>query len=508
MGSQRRSGILLHPTSLPSPYGIGDFGPSAYNFIDFLAKSGQKFWQMLPLGPTGYADSPYQALSAFGGNSALISPELLIEEGLLEPKEIEAIDFDLLHIDYNHVTPCKLALLKCAYLNFQMQPEQALAKPFKQFCQREAVWLDDFVLFFALKSYHGGHSWTEWPEALRMRQTEALIEYAEKLHEELQWYRFIQFLFFYQFEKLHAYAKTKGIELIGDLPIFVAHDSSDVWSHPEWFLLEKDGNPTVVAGVPPDYFSETGQRWGNPLFDWKQLKKENYSFWVDRFRHTAKLFDLVRIDHFRGFADYWEIPADEETAINGIWKKGPGIDLFRAMESALDQDLPIIAEDLGIITDEVVELLENLGYPGMAVLQFGFQSMQSDEPSAFLPHNLKKNQVVYTGTHDNATVMSWWEDQSEEVQDFTRHYLCTDANLINMDMIRSALATVCDTAIFPMQDLLGLGEEATMNHPGTTEGNWQWRMKDNLLDDTLANNLLSITKLYGRLNIPPVESIK
>ncbi len=500
MISERRSGILLHPTSLPTPYGIGDFGPSAYNFIDFLAESGQKLWQMLPLGPTGYGDSPYQTLSAFAGNPALISPELLIKEGLLEPKEIRSIDFDLLHIDYNHVIPHKLDLLKRAYLNFELQPKHALTEPFEQFCQREATWLDDFVLFSALKSHHEDRPWTEWPEALRMRQAKALAKYEEKLHEELQWYRFIQFLFFHQFEKLHIYAKTKGIALIGDIPIFVAHDSSDVWSHPEWFLLDSKGNPTVVAGVPPDYFSETGQRWGNPLFDWKQLKKENYRFWIDRFSHTTKLFDLVRIDHFRGFADYWEIPADEETAINGVWQKGPGIDLFKAMKSALGHDLPIIAEDLGIITDEVVELLENLGYPGMAVLQFGFQSMQSSDPSTFLPHNLKKNQVVYTGTHDNTTVVGWWQEQSEEVQDFTRNYLCTDANLIHMDMIRVALGSVCNTALFPMQDLFGLGGEATMNRPGTTEGNWQWRMKDNLLSTALADDLLTITKLYGRMN--------
>ena len=498
MGSQRRSGILLHPTSLPSPYGIGDFGPSAYDFIDFLAESGQKLWQMLPLGPTGYGDSPYQTLSAFGGNPALISPELLIKEGLLESKEITAFDFDLLRVDYNRVIPYKLDLLKHAYHNFKLHPKHALTKPFKQFCQKEAAWLDDFVLFFALKFHYEERPWTEWPKALRMRQPKALAEYTKKLQGELQWYRFVQFLFFYQFEKLHTYAKSKGIELIGDLPIFVAHDSSDVWSHPEWFLLDKEGNPTVVAGVPPDYFSETGQRWGNPLYDWKKLKKENYGFWVDRFRHTAKLFDLVRIDHFRGFADYWEIPGDEETAVNGVWRKGPGIDLFRVMQSSLGHDLPIIAEDLGIITDEVVELLENLGFPGMAVLQFGFQSMQSEDPSAFLPHNLKKNQVVYTGTHDNATVVSWWQEQSEEVQDFTRHYLSTDANLIHRDMIRAALGTVCDTAIFPMQDLLDLGEEATMNHPGTTEGNWQWRMSADAINVSLEEDLMGMTRLYGR----------
>ncbi len=498
MGSERRSGILLHPTSLPSSYGIGDFGPSAYDFIDFLADSGQKLWQMLPLGPTGYGDSPYQTLSAFGGNAALISPELLIQEKLLDRETVTIKKFDLLRVDYSAVKPYKIDLLKLAYKNFKQDPTHPLQENFGQFCRREAAWLEDFVLFFALKIHHEERPWTEWPKALRNREAKALADYKEKLQGELQWYRFIQFLFFDQFEKLHTYARIKGITLIGDLPIFVAHDSSDVWSHPEWFLLDKEGNPTVVAGVPPDYFSETGQRWGNPLYDWKQLKKENYGFWIDRFSHTARMFDLVRIDHFRGFADYWEIPADEETAINGVWRKGPGIDLFKAIESALGCDLPIIAEDLGIITKEVVELLETLGFPGMAVLQFGFQSMLSSDPSAFLPHNLKKNQVVYTGTHDNTTVVAWWKEQSGEVQDFTRHYLNTDANLIYRDMIRAALGTVCDTALFPMQDLLGLGEEANMNKPGTTEGNWQWRMKDDALNRALAEDLLMMTQLYGR----------
>ena len=498
MGSERRSGILLHPTSLPSLYGIGDFGPSAYDFIDFLADSGQKLWQMLPLGPTGYGDSPYQTLSAFGGNPALISPELLIQEKLLDQKKIEMKKFDLSRVDYNAVIPYKLDLLRQAYQNFKQNPKHPLQEKFEQFCQKEVAWLDDFILFFALKAHHKERSWTEWPKALRMRQSKALESYRRKLHDELQEYRFIQFIFFDQFEKLHTYAKIKGIDLIGDIPIFVAHDSSDVWSHPEWFLLDREGDPTVIAGVPPDYFSETGQRWGNPIYDWKQLKKENYGFWVDRFSHTARMFDLVRIDHFRGFADYWEIPADEETAINGIWRKGPGIDLFKALESALGHRLPIIAEDLGIITEEVVELLETLGYPGMAVLQFGFQSMQSNDPSAFLPHNFKKNQVVYTGTHDNATIVAWWREQTEEVQNFVRRYLNTDASLIHRDMIRTVLGAVCDTALFPMQDLLGLGEEANMNRPGTTEGNWQWRMNSDALSAALAKDLLMMTQLYGR----------
>ena len=498
MRAERSSGILLHPTSLPGSYGIGDLGSSAYRFIDFLERSGQTYWQMLPLGPTGYGDSPYQTLSAFAGNPMLISPELLVEDDLLNPNEIKTEEFDPNYVAYERVIPYKLTLLKKVYLHFKLRPNHLLAEPFRDFCKKEAAWLEDFVLFFALKSHHENHPWTEWPEALRMRHPKALAEYAEKLHGELNWYRFVQFLFFRQFEQLQQYAGKHHVKLIGDLPIFVAHDSSDVWSHPQWFKLDSDGKPSVVAGVPPDYFSKTGQRWGNPLFDWKVLKKEKYRFWIDRFSHMAEMFDLVRIDHFRGFASYWEIPATEETAIYGRWQKGPGMDLFKTLEKEMGRKLPVIAEDLGIITQDVSDLLEALDYPGMAVLQFGFESMQSADPSAFLPHNLKRNQVVYTGTHDNDTVVGWWSKQSEEVQDFTRRYLNTDANLIHRDMIRAALGTVCSTALFPMQDILGLGGKSYMNRPGTTEGNWQWRMKDDALDGLLEEDLLEMSRLYGR----------
>lgn len=498
MKHERNSGILLHPTSLPTPYGIGDLGPSAYRFIDFLERSGQTLWQMLPLGPTGYGNSPYQTLSAFGGNPMLISPELLVEDDLLYPKEIEAPEFDQTHVSFDRVIPYKLDLLKKAYLHFKLRPNHLLAEPFRHFCIKEAAWLEDFVLFFALKSHHDFRPWTEWPKGLRMREPEVLKAYAEELHTELEWYRFVQFIFFHQFGKLYRYAQKNHIKLIGDLPIFLAHDSSDVWSHPEWFKLDRAGNPTVVAGVPPDYFSKTGQRWGNPLYNWKVLKREKYAFWVDRFNHMAEMFDLIRIDHFRGFASYWEIPVDEKTAVCGRWQKGPGLDLFRMLEKAMGRQLPVIAEDLGIITQDVADLLEVLDYPGMAVLQFGFSSMESNDPSVFLPHNLRVNQVVYTGTHDNDTIVGWWSRQSKEVQDFTRRYLNTDANLIHRDMIRAALGTVCRMALFPMQDLLGLGSESYMNRPGITGGNWQWRMKDDVLNTFLEEDLMEMTKLYGR----------
>lgn len=498
MATKRESGILLHPTALPSMYGVGDLGSTAYKFVDFLHNSGQSMWQMLPLGPTGYGNSPYQTHSAFAGSHILISLELLVEDGLITLYELPDPHLDEDKVEYDAVIAYKYRVLTQTYYDFKAKPNHPYHQKYEQFCERESAWLEDYALFISLKEHHDDAPWNKWSQSLRERDRETLRIYREKLADAIALHKFIQFLFYYQFELLHDYAKQKGIQLIGDIPIFVAHDSSDVWSHPEWFLLEESGEPRVVAGVPPDYFSATGQRWGNPLYDWEQIKADAYSFWIDRFAHTARMFDLVRIDHFRGFVDYWEIPADEKTAINGKWCKGPGLDLFRALESALGKNLPIVAEDLGIITEAVVTLVETLGYPGMAVLQFGFQSMQSDDPSAFLPHNLKQNQVVYTGTHDNDTLKAWWQEQTPEVQKFTKQYLNTDAQVIHRDFIRTALGTICQRAIFPMQDLLGLGSEAKMNRPGTTEGNWQWRMRDDALNPALERDLLLITKLYGR----------
>ncbi len=506
MNLDRTSGILLHPTSLPSIYGIGDFGPSSYDFIDFLERSGQSLWQMLPIGPTGYGDSPYQALSAFGGNVMLISPDLLIKEELLTTNDLEVFTFSTERVEYERVIPYKNRLLKRAFGHFKLQQEHPLHAAYQKFCAEQQPWLDDFVLFLTLKSYHEERPWTQWESAFRVRQPEALERFRISFDDEIQMNKFIQFIFFYQFDQLHQYAIKHHVKLIGDMPIFVAHDSSDVWSHPEWFQLDKSGEPTVVAGVPPDYFSATGQRWGNPLFNWEVLKEEGYVFWIDRVKQLSTMFDFVRIDHFRGFASYWEIPSAEETAMNGQWVKGPGRELFDAIEAAMDRPTAIIAEDLGIVTDDVIELLDALPYPGMAVLQFGFESMASDEPSSFLPHNLKANQVVYTGTHDNDTVWGWWNAQSEEVHDFLRRYLNTDANLIHIDMIRAAFSTVCSMAIFPAQDLLGLGTEACMNRPGTTNGNWQWRLEQGTLNDVVAANLLSLTLLYGRYDANRAKS--
>ncbi len=503
MTTQRTSGILLHPTSLPGDWGIGDIGPGAYEFIDFLHTSGQRVWQMLPLGPTGYGDSPYQSLSAFAGNPMLISPDLLITDGLLKDDALLRKAFPTEHVDFANVISYKHDLLKKAHENFLTESPIEIVARYERFCTEHEQWLEDFVLFAALKEYHHSQPWTQWPTELIKRRRKALAKYSALLAEEIELQRFIQFLFFDQWDRLHTYATEQGIEIIGDIPIFVAHDSSDVWSHPEWFQLDRKGQPKVVAGVPPDYFSETGQRWGNPLFDWKKLKKEKYSFWVKRFELLASMFDHIRVDHFRGFAGYWEIPADEETAINGRWREGPGTELFHTIASELDSDVPIIAEDLGVITEDVTQMLEELGFPGLAVLQFGFEAVDEEglNISSFLPHNHQHNQVIYTGTHDNDTVVGWWEQQPETVKDFTRRYLNTDGAMIHRDMIRAAFSSVASIAIFPLQDLLGLGSEACMNRPGTSSGNWQWRFSEEALSTDVAEDLLAITRLYGRTNI-------
>jgi len=507
MTQQRKSGILLHPTSLPGKWGIGDLGPAAYDFIDFLKRSGQTVWQVLPLGPTGYGDSPYQALSAFAGNPMLISPDLLVTDGLLEAKTVKAVIFPDEHVDFATVIPHKNTLLNEAFAHYLTKTPTEIVARYEHFCMEHAQWLDDFALFAAIKEHHQGQPWTQWPQELIKRRRKALAKWSEVLADEIERFRFTQFLFFDQWERLHDYATEQGIEIIGDIPIFVAHDSSDVWSHQEWFQLDRQGEPKVVAGVPPDYFSATGQRWGNPLFDWKRLKKEKYSFWVKRFEVLSTMYDHIRIDHFRGFAGYWEIPADEETAINGKWKEGPGIDLFRVIEKELDSDVPVIAEDLGVITEDVTEMLQELGFPGLAVLQFGFEAVDDGlNTSAFLPHNNRHDQVVYTGTHDNDTVWGWWNKQPEKVQDFVRRYLNTDGVVIHRDMIRAAFSSVANIAIFPLQDLLGLGSEACMNRPGTSSGNWQWRFSKEDLDDGLAMELLQLTQLYGRTTISNSES--
>jgi 4-alpha-glucanotransferase len=496
----RTSGIVLHPTSLPGPYGVGDLGHGACRFVDFLAAAGQGLWQMLPLGPTGYGDSPYQCLSAFAGNPLLISPDFLVDEGWIDATDLGGSTFPPDQVAFGPVRGWKLNLLGRVYERFQARAGAAERGAFASFCDGQAHWLDAYALFAGLKAAHDQRPWTDWPEALALRDARTLAAWGRAQAEDLQRERFFQFVFARQWARLRAYAHERGVRLVGDIPIFVAHDSSEVWSHPEWFHLDGRGLPTVVAGVPPDYFSATGQRWGNPLYRWDRLAETGYRFWVDRLRHTLELVDLVRIDHFRGFAAYWEIPGGEPTAVRGRWVPGPGLDLFRAVRQALGDDLPLIAEDLGVITEDVEALRDGLALPGMAILQFAFESTAGGfGRNQYLPHNHRKRLVVYTGTHDNNTVRGWWAGAEEPVRDHVRRYLNTDGANLHWDFIRAALSSVADSALFPLQDALGLGAEACMNRPGTADGNWTWRFTEECLTPELAVLLRELSDLYGRL---------
>jgi 4-alpha-glucanotransferase len=500
MAFKRSSGILLHPTSLPGPYGIGDLGPQCYRFIDWLASTGCKLWQVLPLGPTGYGDSPYQCFSAFAGNPYLLSPDALLADGLLTESDLEGMkDLPASRVDFGLLIPKKLDLLQKAFSHFSDQGH--LREAFDYFCAENASWLDDFALFMALKEAHGGGAWNGWPEALRSRKKTAITKARKELAEGIERYSFYQFLFYRQWNKVHAYANERGIQVIGDIPIFVAYDSADVWSHPELFFLDKDGNPTVVAGVPPDTFSATGQLWGNPLYDWEVHKEENYAWWLTRVRGSLQLMDILRFDHFRGFAGYYEIPAGHATAEHGRWVTGPGKDLFRAVDKYLGDGLithgtglPIIAEDLGLVTPDVIELLNAFELPGMKVLQFGFSG--PDNP--FLPHNYVPNCVAYTGTHDNDTAFGWHATAAGHERDFAHHYLGVDGHDFAWDLIRSVWRSVAVFAITPMQDILGLGGEARMNFPSKLGGNWEWRMHEHDFRDDLAAGLKDLNWLTNR----------
>ncbi len=501
MAFRRSSGILLHPTSLPGPYGIGDLGPQCFRFIDWLASTGCKLWQVLPLGPTGYGDSPYQCFSAFAGNPYLLSPDELLADGLLTAADLEEMkDLPASRVDFGLLIPKKLAILQKAFSRFDSNPEH-LREAFDHFCAANASWLDDFALFMALKEAHGGGAWNGWPETLRSRKKTAITKARKELAESIQRYSFYQFLFYRQWNKVHAYANERGIQIIGDIPIFVAYDSADVWSHPELFFLDKDGNPTVVAGVPPDTFSATGQLWGNPLYDWEVHKKENYAWWLTRVRGSFQLMDILRFDHFRGFAGYYEIPAGHPTAEHGRWVSGPGKDLFRAVDKYLGDGLithgtglPIIAEDLGLVTPDVIELLNAFELPGMKVLQFGFSA--PDNP--FLPHNYVPNCVAYTGTHDNDTAFGWHATAAQHELDFAHHYLGVDGHDFAWDLIRNVWRSVAVFAITPMQDVLGLGGDARMNFPSKLGGNWEWRMHEHDFRDDLAAGLSDLNWLTNR----------
>lgn len=490
----RSGGILLHPTSFPGPYGVGDLGGNAWRFIDFLADSGCKLWQVLPLGPTGYGDSPYQCFSAFAGNPYLVSPDLLLEWGILTQSDLSDMPAWPAHqVDFGELYHWKPALLEKAYTRFESLPDGPLHAEFAAFRLKNASWLEDFALFMALKESNGGTPWNAWPAPLRTRQPAALDEARMSLATRISIVVFAQFLFFRQWDALREYAHTKGIRIIGDIPIFVAMDSADVWANPDLFYLDNMGQPTVVAGVPPDYFSPTGQLWGNPLYRWEAHKSSGYAWWIERVSASLKTVDIVRIDHFRGFAGYWEIPGNAPTAETGRWLPGPGADLFHAIQKALG-DLPIIAEDLGVITPDVVKLRDTFHLPGMKILQFAF----SGPDNAFLPDHYSPNCVVYTGTHDNDTSPGWYATAPESERDFARRYLRVDGSDIAWDLIRAAWGSVAMFALAPIQDFLSLGTEARMNLPGKPGGNWTWRMMDNDLSDELKERIRGLNELYKR----------
>jgi len=493
---QRSSGILLHPTSLPSPYGIGDLGPDAYAWVDALRRAKQQWWQVLPLTPTGYADSPYQSLSAFAGNPNLISPEMLVRDGLLKRNALPHEHFPDGFVDFDSgkVIGLKNLVLQTAWENFRQGGGGALRSQFDEFCASEAYWLESFALYMALKEAHGMSSWLDWPEDYRLRKPAELERARRDLAPRVDEHRFRQFLFARQWHALHEYANAQGVRLIGDVPIFVSADSSDVWGNPEFFQLDEQRRPVAVAGVPPDYFSKTGQLWGNPLYDWPALKATGYSWWVDRLRNVLRQVDVVRIDHFRGFEANWAVPAGSLTAEPGRWVKGPEFDLFDALLAKLGE-APIIAEDLGVITPEVHALRTRYNFPGMRILQFAFSGAIEKR---FLPHNYDVNTVVYTGTHDNDTTTGWYQQSTLEEREFMRRYMGTDGTDIAWEMMRLAWGSIAVLAIAPMQDILSLGTEARMNLPGQPSGWWRWRLRKEQLSDAVIDRLRSMTEVFDR----------
>ena len=494
---ERSSGILFHPTSLPGKYGIGTLGKEAYAFIDFLKKSKQKLWQIFPLGPTGYGDSPYQSFSSFAGNPYLIDFDLLIEAHLLSEEDLRDIFFgdNEEYIDYGAIYNQKYPLLRKAYENFKSSDNNEMKDSLENFKRENSSWLNDYSLYISLKNHFNGLPWNEWAHDIKNRENSAMQHYKNELADDIEYHNFIQFLFFKQWNDVKRYANENGIKIIGDIPIFVAADSSDAWANPEIFLFDEERKPVKVAGVPPDYFSATGQLWGNPLYNWEKLKETNYSWWVERVRANLSTCDIIRIDHFRGFEAYWAVPYGDETAVNGQWEPGPGIDLFNAIRSQLGE-LPIIAEDLGLMTQGVIDLREATGFPGMKILGFAFDSGEEND---YLPHTYTRNCVVYTGTHDNDTLVGWFQKAKEEDREFARNYLNSRADEeIHWDAIRGAWSSVACMAISPVQDFLGLGSEARINTPGVASGNWQWRLKQGILNDELAERIAKLTKIYSR----------
>lgn len=494
---KRYSGILLHPTSLPSQYGIGDMGQGAYEFVDFLEKAGQTLWQVLPLGPTGYGDSPYQSYSVFAGQTLLISPEKLEEQGLLSRDVLNAHpSFDAKQVKYGDVLNWKTEIFTKAYEAFLKTEDKELLNAYEAFLKEHAFWVDDYAFYMAMRSENGNQGWLTWDKELQKPTAKIRKEWEEKLADKIGYQKFLQFEFYKQWGELKAYANEKGISIVGDMPIFVSVDSSDVWANKELFALDSKGYPTEVAGVPPDYFSATGQLWGNPLYDWKEHKKQGYKWWIARIKTQFTQVDYLRIDHFRGFESYWAVPAGEETAVNGQWKKGPGVELFNAIKKELGDDMQIFAEDLGVITPEVEVLRDECGFPGMKVLQFGFEAWPHDP---FYPHNFKTtNCICYTGTHDNDTTIGWYGSVKEEARDRVRRYLNCDGGNVSWDFIRLAMSSIAKYAIYPMQDVLKLGSEARMNVPGVLGANWAWRFEKEDLQEWHAIELKKMTQLFNR----------
>ena len=507
MSFSRASGIIMHPTSLPGPYGMGDLGPEARRFVDALQEMGQHLWQVLPLGPTSYGDSPYQSLSTFAGNTLLISFDQLVKDGLLSKQALSRFPkLPAGRVNYGRAIPARKKVLATVCRTFNTRASKAKKKAFERFCHREAYWLDEYALFVSLKDAHKGRPWTEWPEPLVQRDPAALKKARTRYRSAIRKEKVLQFLFYDQWKRLTRYAARRDIKIIGDIPIFVAHDSADVWVNQDLFFLDSHGQPIVVAGVPPDYFSATGQLWGNPLYRWNVHRNEDYAWWMARMKKMFQLVDYVRIDHFRGFEKYWEIPAYETTAINGRWVEGPDADLFEAMIRKFGS-LPIIAEDLGVITPEVEALRDRFRFPGMRVLQFAF----GKDPKAddYRPENFPKNCAVYTGTHDNDTTVGWfWSDADKnstrsqaEIEEERRtilRYVKTDGDEIHWDLIALASHSQANTVIFPMQDVLGLGSDARMNVPGRESGNWQWRLQPGALTPEIRERLRDIAVVTKR----------
>ena len=491
--NMRKSGILLPISSIPSKYGIGTLGKKAFEFIDLLKRGGQSYWQILPLGPTGYGDSPYQSFSTFAGNPYYIDLELLIEEGLLTKEECDAYDFgdNESYVDYEKVYNARFDVLRKAFKRFDNSTAD-----YKAFLERTKQWLDDYALFMAVKNKFDGKSYSEWDEDIKTRQKAAVEKYTQECRDEIDFYKFQQYYFAKQWTELKAYANKNGVEIIGDIPIYVAFDSSDTWANPELFQFDENLQPVAVAGCPPDAFSATGQLWGNPLYRWDYHKETNYEWWVRRIAYCYELYDVVRIDHFRGFDEYYSIPFGDPTAEFGHWEQGPGFDLFKVIKEKLGKK-NVIAEDLGFLTDTVIKLVKKTGFPGMKILQFAFDSR---EESDYLPHNYTHNSIVYTGTHDNDTVVGWWETCSKNDKAFAKRYLNVKSTKdIHKALIRACLASVSDTAIIPMQDYLGLGSEARINIPSTLGNNWKWRLKDGQFTEELADEIYDLTKLYYRV---------